>query len=247
MSNKSKKEEKFWLENPYILFKNICNFNPFVSFTNKNLSKNMNIYTRLVIIVTIVLFCITKKIDYVFIGIFLVIIIIILYYSFRKDSFETIPSNFPFFKSNNLDVDDRLNEKLLPRRKSDYNNTTIKENNPAKNISIPEYNNKPEFSKSTPSDSDMSDYINGKIFQTADQWIFDKNTNPFYTTANTSIPNDQTAFANWLYGTESNCKSGSIYAHRTGTPNESLNCNGFNVSVPTNFGNLNDYIPSDNN
>ena len=37
------------------------------------------------------------------------------------------------------------------------------------------------------------------------------------------------------------CKEGSIYMHHSGTPQQSLSCNGFNVSVPTNYGNLNDY------
>ena len=79
------------------------------------------------------------------------------------------------------------------------------------------------------------------MFQTASDFIFDTGTRQYYTMPNTLVPNDQGAFANWLYGTDSNCKSGSIYMHRTGTPNECKQCNGFNVSVPTNFGNLNDY------
>ena len=89
-------------------------------------------------------------------------------------------------------------------------------------------------------------FIKDKVFQTAAQYIFDRDTRQYYTMPNTTVPNDQSAFANWLYGTENNCKAGSIYMHRTGTPIECQNCNGFNVSTPTNFGNLNDYETSNN-
>ena len=152
--------------------------------------------------------------------------------------------------SNDIPIEQRgsslLTEEQLPRRQSDYYNTQEQINNPLKNVSPTDYGQQQEYSKATRSDSSMSKFVDGKIFQTSDQWIFDRNTQPFYTTANSSVPNDQTAFANWLYGTENICKEGSIYAYRTGTPKQTLNCNGFNVATPTNFGNLNDYIPPDN-
>lgn len=248
MSNKS--VEKFWLEDPCILITNFCKFSPFGIFTNKKFSNNMNEYTRLVIILMIVIFTITKEINYIFIGIFLIILIIIMYYLFKKDSFENIPSDFPFMNTYNNTFEEKskqlLKDEKLPRRHSDYYNIEKNINNPAKNVPPTDYGIEQNFSEASMSNSDMSKFINGKIFQTPDQWIFDKNTQPFYTTAVSSVPNDQTAFANWLYGTEKVCKEGSIYMHRTGTPEQSLSCNGFNVSTPTNFGNLNDYVPSEN-
>jgi hypothetical protein len=164
-----------------------------------------------------------------------------MYYSLKKDSFT---------QNNEKSIQQRgsslLKEAQLPRRESDYYNTQEQINNPLKNVPPTDYGQQQEYSKATRSDSSMSKFVDGKIFQTSDQWIFDRNTQPFYTTANSSVPNDQTAFANWLYGTENICKEGSIYAHRTGTPQQTLNCNGFNVATPTNFGNLNDYIPPSN-
>lgn len=249
MSHKS--SEKFWLENPCILITNFCKFNPLSSFTNKKFSNNMNAYTRLIIIITIVIYAISKELNYIFIGIFLIILIIIMYYSLKKDSFEVIPSNFPFIKdNNNYNIEQKtsklLNDEKLPRRESNYFDTQEMINNPAKNVPITDYDVEQEYSKSTRSDATMSKFIDGKMFQTSDQWIFDRNTQPFYTTANSSVPNDQTSFANWLYGTENICKEGSIYMHRTGTPQQTLNCNGFNVASPTNFGNLNDYVAPSN-
>jgi len=248
MSQKS--GEKFWLENPSELITNFCKFNPFVEFTTDKFSKNMNAYTRLIIISIIVIYCITKEINYLLIGIFLIVLIVVMYYSFKKDSFEVIPSNFPFTRSNNQTFEQKsenlLKEAELPRRVSDYYNTNDSINNPLKNVSPPDYGVQPKYSEATMSDALTSKFADGKIFQTSDQWIFDKNTRPFYTTAVSSVPNDQSGFANWLYGTENICKEGSIYLHRTGTPEQTLNCNGFNVATPTNFGNLNDYTVQNN-
>lgn len=263
MSNNSNKNETFWLKNPCVLITNICRFNP---FSNGTFSYNMNAYTRLVIIIMIILFAITKEINYIYIGLFLIVLIIVMYYMLKRDNFdnfnnvnnfealdgiESLPTSLPFAKIEpnntvNAKANSLLKEEMLPRRESDYNNTQELINNPAKNVQIPEYDNYPNYSKSTRSDSDMSKFIEGKMFQTPEQWIFDRNTITFNTVANTSIPNDQTTFANWLYGTENNCKSGSIYMHRTGTPPESQTCTGFNVSTPTNYGNLNDYVSPGN-
>lgn len=244
MSHKS--YEKFWIEDPYVLITNFCKFNPFNDFSNKKYSNNMNSYTRFIIILIIVIFSITKEINYIFIGIFLIILIIIMYYSLRKDSYK----DFPFMMNNQESLQDKgynlLKSAELPRRASNYYNTQETVNNPLKNITPLDYGTTQEYSEATRSDSDMSKFVDGKIFQTSAQWIFDKNTQPFYTMPISSVPNDQTTFANWLYGTENICKEGSIYLHRTGTPEQTLNCNGFNVATPTNFGNLNDYIAPSN-
>lgn len=255
-TNPNKKIEKFWIEDPCILITNFCSFNPLILFNNnKKLASKLNALTRLIIICMVVIFSINKKMMYVYIGIFLVVVIIILHFILRNDSFDSfetlpLPNNGPFLQNPNVNFNtkskDLLKEQMLSRRDSDYYNTKTVNNNPLKNVEITDYGKKPDFSEATRSDSDMTKFVNGKIFQTADQFIFDRNTQPFYTTPNSSVPNDQTEFANWLYGVDENCKSGSIYMNRRGTPESSLNCNGFNVSTPTNFGNLNDYVPPEN-
>jgi len=233
MTNKS--NEKFWIENPLILFEKFCKFNP---FSNKSLSENLNAYTRFILILIIVLFSVTKQLNYIYFGVFLIIVIIIIYYTLRKDTFQNfdkINNN----NNNNNNIDNLLDNSKMPKRHSDYYSITKDPNNPLKNVPITDYDKKQEFIKSTNSDFDTNKFVNGKFFRTSDDYIFDKGTRQYYTTANTSVPNDQTSFANWLYGTENICKEGSIYLHRTGTPEQVMNCNGFNVASPTNFGNLN--------
>jgi len=241
MTNKYN-NEKFWLEDPQTLFLNFHKFNPVSSFSTETLAQTCNIYTRLIILSMIVIYCITKKINYIYIGIFLILVIIIMYYSAKKDAFENYASNV-----SNVSNDFRanasylLNQEQLPERRSDNFDTNVPINNPLKNVPITDYDKKQEYSQATMSDADMSKFIKNKIFQTADQYIFDRDSRQYYTMPNSSVPNDQDAFAQWLYGTENICKEGSIYMHRSGTPQQTLSCNGFNVSTPTNFGNLNNY------
>ena len=230
MKNKLINPEKFWIQDPCILIKHFCKFNPFI---NSTFSNNLNAYTRLVIIITTVLFVITKSSNYIYLGLFLILIIIIIYYMFKPEKFvNTYFSN---------EVDNLLTAEKLPERTSNYFNTETLVNNPLKNTPITDYDKSQEYSKATVSNANMNEYIKGKMFQTPADFTFDTGTRQYYTMPNTLVPNDQGAFASWLYGTESNCKTGSIYMHRTGTPSESKLCTGFNVSVPTNFGNLNDY------
>lgn len=223
--------EKFWLEDPQTLISNVDKFNSISSFTTENFEQNSNCYTRLVMLLTLILFIITKKINYIYIGIFLILVIIIMYYFGKKDAFE----NYSEY-SNNL-----LQEEQLPRRESDNFDINASVNNPLKNVPITDYNKKSEYSKASTSNIDMSQFINDKVFQTADQYIFDRGTRHLYTMPNSSVPNDQGTFAQWLYGTESNCKEGSIYMHRAGPQMESCDCSGYDVTAPTNYGNLNDY------
>ena len=225
--NNNYNDEKFWLEEPTTLYLNFFKFNP---LSLEPISECLNSYTRLVIISVIILYIITNNIMYIYIGIFLILVIIIMYYSLKQDSFGN-DYNINNIKKNATRL---YKETQLPLRESDNCNIS-------NNTQITDYGKKQEYSKASKSTSEMSTYINDKIFQTCDQHIFDNNTRQFYTMPNTSVPNDQDSFAQWLYGTESNCKEGSIYMHQQGTPQESCNCTGYNVSVPTNYGNLNDY------
>ena len=202
MTNKYN-NEKFWLEDPEILFLNFHKFNPISSFSTETLAQACNVYTRLIILSIIVIYCITKKINYIYIGIFLILVIIIMYYSAKKDTFENYVSNISNvsndFRSNSSYL---LNQAQLPERTSDNFDINLPKNNPLKNIPITDYDKKQEYSQASISNADMSKFIKDKMFQTADQYIFDRGTRQFYTMPNSSVPNDQGAFAQWLYGTE---------------------------------------------
>ena len=64
MPSQSNMNETFWFENPSVLVTNICRFNP---LSNGTFSYNMNAYTRLILILMIVIFAITKELNYIYI------------------------------------------------------------------------------------------------------------------------------------------------------------------------------------
>ena len=52
-----------------------------------------------------------------------------------------------------------------------------------------------------------------KLFKDLDEEMsFEQSLRPFYSTSNTTIPNDQTAFAEFCYGNMISCKEGNLFA-----------------------------------
>ena len=219
---------EFWIDNPSILYEDITSFNP---LTKGSLNYVLNAYTRLIIIITLILVIIYCNKIFIVYGIISLVIIYLIYLNYSKDNFMTDYDLKSLSKIN-------LENENLPKKESDFVNYKDNPNNPLKNILPTEYGKKPDNSGASNSDFKTTKFVDGKVFQTEADYVFDKNTRQYYTMPNTLVPNEQGEFAQWLYGTENNCRSGSIYARRTGTPEESENCTGFDVSVPTNFGKL---------
>lgn len=231
-SKQENNDVDFWLNNPNILINDICSFNP---LTVGSLNYVLNAYTRLIIIITIILMPITNDSNILIYGIIGLIIICFIQNVYSKDNFTSADKVQSIITSN---AQKNLDRENLPRRESDFVDFTSDPNNPLKNILPTEYDKPQDNSGASPSDFRTTKFVDGKVFQTEADYIFDKNTRQYYTMPNTLVPNEQGEFAQWLYGTENNCRSGSIYARRTGTPEASTNCTGFDVSVPTNFGKL---------
>ena len=208
----------FWINQPNLLLTDI-NFNPFCT---GDLNFRFNSISRFIIIVSIIIYIIKNDINYLIIGSIFLISLILIYNVCNTETF----------------VSSELNDIEKPIRKSDYFNKNNDINNPLKNIQIPEYDKIPDYSD-VDENTNMNKFINNKFFRTESDMIFDKEARQFYTMPNNNLPNKQYEFANWLYGTNDNCKSTSIYAHRLGHSLENKNCDtGLNVSVPTNEGKL---------
>ena len=98
--------------------------------------------------------------------------------------------------------------------------------NPFMNVTIPEIGDKPERNPAmTAADKDVSDEIRKavrksinpelepKLFQDlGDNMIFDNSLRNFHTMPNTSVMNDQAGFAQFCYGDMKSCKEGNIEA-----------------------------------
>jgi hypothetical protein len=115
----------------------------------------------------------------------------------NPDIFQTPSSNNPF--SNTLMTDYDFNPHKKPAPPSFNINTNDEILNRAKQTVI----------DCNPGQPDIAD----KLFRDlGEQLVFEQSMRPFYSTASTTIPNDQTSFAEFCYGSMISCKEGNNFA-----------------------------------
>jgi hypothetical protein len=144
----------------------------------------------------------------------------------------TQPQNNPFGIAGNREAMKSL-ELQKPVRQST-------QNNPFMNVEIQDYNIPQKYgrSKGYCDDTCKKNYYR-LLIQSPDDalWQRQASERQFYTTPNTSVPNEQKKFAEWLYGKNFVGKTGTIYS-RYGYPYtpDSLVNTGFNAASPENAG-----------
>ena len=101
---------------------------------------------------------------------------------------------------------------------------TPTKNNPMMNVLMTDYKEEPNRPRAEPAfaphvrekidkkaQEQVEDDLDEKLFRDlGDEIQFDRSMQQFYTTANTQIPNDQKAFADFCYGNMSSCKDGDV-------------------------------------
>ena len=206
----------FWINDPLILIneKYILNFWP-----NESMSRNekLNSISRLVIILTIIGTLITQSIRMVVTGIITLGVIVLLYFIQKKEK-----SNKEGFQSLNF-----INKNYQPP----------KVDNPLMNVALTDYKENPERKAAAPAFNPIveekinektkdfvvsqfnnstqceDEYIKNRLFQDlGDNFVFNQSMRNFYSTPNTTIPNDQKGFAEFCYGDMISCKEGDPIA-----------------------------------
>ena len=217
-SLKKKKRIPFWAENPNILFQTeyITEFFPvdFMTYEQK-----LNAVSRTVIILTLVSFAYSRKIQLLGICALSLFLIFLMFYFHKQNSDKQVrfeddakegfgagpdPKFFDIPSSGNP-----LSNVLLP----DY------EYNPVKKPAPPSFtkpagetilqNAKKMVQEANPDQPNISE----KLFASLGEELkFEQSMRPFYSTASTTIPNDQGAFADFCYGSMVSCKEGNMFA-----------------------------------
>jgi len=212
----------FWTEDPNILLhpSHLTELFPSAQMTY---NQKLNAITRCVILVSLFVFAVTRSNRSIIIA---VITLVAIYLVHNYDSKEKEKERFSDL------VRDTLAEKGIdammatdvfqaPEPANPFSNVLISDYdaNPNKKPAPPSYN-KPASDdilaqaielvrKSHPNQPDIAD----KLFQDlGDQYNFEQSLRPFYSTANTIIPNDQKAFAEFCYGSMISCKEGNQFA-----------------------------------
>lgn len=193
------------MNNELIWYKDITHFiNPVNAFSilplqSFTLEQKLNAVTRFFIYLGILLTIIQKDARYLMFGIIAAIVVIPIY-EFEQTEKRVAET---FLKQNAIEF---IDEKPC---------TSTQIDNPFMNPTIADIQYNPDRPEACPlSKEDVRQRVdtnfNERVFkEVTDIWGKDYSAREFYTVPNTTIPNKQGDFAQWLYGTGATCKEGN--------------------------------------
>ena len=202
--------DTFWFNRPTILFnrKYITEIWPTQGLDD---TAKLNAISRLVIILTVLGYLCTRSLNILISAAVTLVVIVILYKTQQHNSAKK--------KINSKIAREGFsNPALYERTKESF--TAPTKNNPLMNVLLPEikYNpaRKPAAAAFNPAVEEKVNEAAGNVgidpslfVYLGDNISFEQSMRNFYATANTRIPNDQTAFAKWCYGDMPSCKEES--------------------------------------
>ena len=197
----------FWYNDPSILLnkKNITSIWP-TSCMEYN--ERMNAITRLVIVLTIVGYLLTKSLMLVTSAFFTLIGLVVVYKNNRsKHDRQLLSSIETEGFTNNENFEDMKENFEVPTTKNPLQNLNATENNFDKKSAAPSFNptvgvqiNESAKEQIKELNPDFPD-IDKKLFRDlGEQENFENSMRPFYSMPNTRTPNDQKSFTDFCYG-----------------------------------------------
>jgi len=206
------KRDIFWLDDPTILAETYLQFIPAKDMT---INQRYNAITLFSLYFLILLFVFQKPIYLIYFPMIIIAVILIMH-SIDKNVREKFSS---VVETGYIDSNDEIQFSRTTGRKIDGpNNPNISytcrkptNDNPFMNPPISDFNNGDVPSACNGDDEFIKDAVNksfnSDLYRDIDD-VFDKvnSQRQFYTVPNTSIPNNQTDFANWLYRIPVTCK-----------------------------------------
>ncbi len=220
MSETEAKSIPFWTENPNVLLQSdyVGELFPVESMT---FHQKLNAITRLVLIMTLFTFVYSKSMTILLVGMVSIAFIYFLY-NYKKTDEEGFALSEP--ASDLVKKSAEFNADMVFQRPN--------ANNPLGNVLVTDYvlnpNRKPappafneevnkeivnEAKKMVLNNNKGNKDLTDKLFtDLGDAYVFEQSLRPFYSTASTTIPNDQTSFSEFCYGSMVSCKEGNAFA-----------------------------------
>ena len=203
-------EETIWIKDINVLFKkeNLFKYLPLNSYTNY---EKINSIMRLTLYFSALLSFLYKNLNYFFIFIICGIVTYLMYINEDKKETKKFEKQIENYKNIETDKDikkNKINHKkylrncVLPTRENPFMNVLPTDNRKRK-PACKSYNN--EKIKNL-----VEDKFSKGLFKDINSVYNNENSQrEFYTTPNTTVPNKQGDFANWLYGIPKSCKEGN--------------------------------------
>ena len=232
-NNKNAEPIPFWSDDPNILLNNSYIFELFPS-EKMAYEQKMNAVSRLVILLTVAGFLFSQNLRILVICAITLIAIFLLYnyQQQKKEKMQTKKVIQPSIPVENFD-----NPALDVLQKNGMNPTTEvfdtpSDLNPFSNVLMTDYDFNPTKRPAPPSynadtgntildnakqlvknaNPDQPDIADKLFKDLGDQLIFEQSMRPFFSNPGTTIPNDQTGFAEFCYGSMISCKEGNMFA-----------------------------------
>jgi len=220
----------FWSDNPNIIFQKDYMFE-FFPIDSMGYNQKLNAISRTVLFLTLISFLFTRSFRIIVIGAITLGAIYLLHYYKKRENEKNESKTLENKEKENFENPALEVLKTYP---IDPNTTfdNPKATNPFSNVLLPDYEYNPEknpappaFNVNTnndilknakqlvvdanPGQPDIAD----KLFKDlGEQFVFEQSLQPFYSTASTTIPNDQAGFADFCYGSMISCKEGNLFA-----------------------------------
>jgi hypothetical protein len=211
----------FWLEDPIVLFQqpSVKELWPMPDMCRV---RKLNAVSRMVILMTVIGYAISRRTAILVSGVVALAITAIVWLK-GKSSNDVDVEGLTSMVGNKKALNDLVGAPVM---------TAPKDNNPLMNVLIPQINDDPKRPPAEPAyDVDVEKQINEKaqdfvveqfnndpkirellFSDLPDKMTFDQSMRNFYATPNTTVPNDQGAFAQFCYGEAISCKENNALA-----------------------------------
>jgi len=228
-------EIPFWINNPNVLFDGnfILEFFPIETMTYE---QKLNAVSRTVVLLSVFGFLISRNIRTILVGIITLFAVFLMYYYHKKESFKN--QDRENFKNQ---ANETLRDNGLPINKAGvFMNPTS--NNPFSNVLLTDYDYNPNKKPAPPAfndkineeiktetkrmineiNSDQPDITKKLYKDLGEELEFEQSLRQFVSNPSTTIPNDQTSFAEFCYGSMVSCKEGNLFACARNKSNYSI-------------------------
>ena len=219
----------FWSKDPNILFQQPFLFELF-PVENMSYNQKLNAITRSVILLTLVGFLFDRSFRLVAVSFITILAIFLMHFAHTKSDESFIANGGNPIISMDEISDMNLTNPTLYQQPAPIN--------PLGNVLLPDYDYNPHkkpappiqsavikndilsqakrmVAEANPGQPDITDKLFNDL---ASEITFEQSMRQYYTTANTTIPNDQGAFADFCYGSMVSCKEGNEFACSRNNP-----------------------------
>jgi len=212
----------FWVYDPYVIFDREYVMDLYPK-EDMSFERKLNTVSRTVIFASIVLFVFTKNIWVLLVGL---VTLVSIYYYYQHVTKKSGKEGY----DNPAQVLLKSNGVVVPPKEAVFD--TPKSTNPFSNVLVTDYEYNPNKPAAPPvDDTHVKDTIlekakdlvqeqnpgqpgiANKLFQHWNEELsFEQSLRPFYSTASTTIPNDQAGFLDFCYSNSISCKEGNLFA-----------------------------------